>query len=166
MSDLLSLLPDFSLNPQTSNIISSLETQNITVSDLLTLEQLDISKRTSISLLDLRRFTKEVVQALHSSLKSRPVINERAHATNIEGKDDSTTLGVTGLEAWKDQKLISTTDAILDQLLSGGIMTGVVLERLNYCYNCAVVFSCRRHLEAYQRLLFTFLPRPLFRQLD
>lgn len=127
MSDLLSVLSDFPLTPETNKIVLSLEKHDITTSDLLTLEQLNISKRTSISLLDLRRFIKEVVKALHSSIGSAYDISERVNRT-AEVDYAGVLLGMTAFDVWKSQAYISTGDSEFDRALNGGIMTGGLTE--------------------------------------
>ncbi|KAF8426645.1 DNA repair protein RAD57 [Tirmania nivea] len=127
MSDLLSVVPDFMLTPQTHKIVLSLEKHDITISDLLVLEQLDISKRTSISLLDLRRFIKEVANALHSSIGSAYDTNERGNTT-AEVDNGGVLLGMTAFDVWKSQVYISTGDSEFDRALNGGVMTGGLTE--------------------------------------
>jgi len=188
MSDLLSVVPDFPLTPQTHKIVLSLEENDITTSDLLTLEQLDISKRTSISPHDLRRFIKEVTKALHTSIGSAYVTSEKT----AELDDDSVLLGVTAFDVWRSQVYISTGDSELDRALNGGIMTGglteIVGERydqplLNIAfgstndpiaalgkhkssYSYVVQFSFHAPLAAYRRQQFTFPQKLLFQLLD
>ena len=124
MCDLLSILPNFLLPPQSSNTFLKLEQENITTADVLTLDQLELSRRISVSLLDLRIFTKDVIQALQQDLGQVTSPVAGADASGSGGR----AIGVSGYEAWKNQKLISTTDATLDRLLGGGIMTGSVTE--------------------------------------
>ena len=188
MSDLLSVLPNFPLTPQTHKIVLSLEKHDITTSDLLTLEQLDISKRTSISLLDLRRFIKEVAKALHSSIG--PAYDTTNRTTEVDYGD--VLLGVTAFDVWKSQVYISTGDSEFDRVLNGGIMTGglteIVGERYGqivlsaicnstndptaalvkhkFSYNYAVQFSYHVPWAAYRRQRFTFPQKPLFQLLD
>jgi len=190
MSDLLSVLPDFPLTPQTHNIVLSLEKHDITTSDLLTLEQLDISKRTSISLLDLRRFIKEVAKALHSSIRSAYDTRERGNRT-ADLDYGSVLLGTTAFDVWKSQVYISTGDSEFDRALNGGIMTGglteivgercsqpllsVAFDSINnptaalvkhkFSYSYAVQFSYHVPSAAYRRRQFTFLQKPLFQLL-
>lgn len=126
MSDLLSIIPDFPVTPH-HNTLLSLERQDITTSDILTLEQLDIAKRASISLSDLRTLTKEVVKALHPN-------SELSHGTG--GKECTITglrpvvgsFGMSGFNAWEIQRYISTGDSNLDLALNGGIMCGGITE--------------------------------------
>lgn len=127
MSDLLSVLPDLPLSPQTHRILSSLDKNNVTIADLLTLDQLEVSKRISVSLLDLRRFLKEVVRELHTSLESTPNTDSKQESSvGIDHRNAS--FGMTGFDAWKTQRFISTGDVTLDSVLGGGIMTGSITE--------------------------------------
>lgn len=128
MSDLSFILPNFPLTPHDQNIVLNLEKLNITISDLLTLDQLDVSKRAVISILDLRRFTKEVIEALHSSLQPLNAEFGAKVAIKTEAEGGSLRLGLTGFEAWKSQLYLSTGDSELDRTLNGGIMTGGLTE--------------------------------------
>lgn len=140
MSDLLSVLPDFPFTPQTHDIIISLEKQNISTADLLTLEQLDISKRATISLLDLRRFIKEVANALHTSIGSTYDTKDEVVAATAVGNAREP-LGFTGLEVWKYQLYMSTGDSVLDGVLNGGIMSGGITEIVGERYGQLVIFT-------------------------
>ena len=190
MSDLLSVLPDFLLTPQTHKIVLSLEKHDLTTSDLLTLEQLVISKRTSISLLDLRRFIKEVAKALHSSIGSAYDTSERVNRTTEVGYG-GVLLGMTAFDVWKSQIYISTGDSEFDKALNGGIMTGglteivgerygqplqsvavvstnnptVVLVKRKFSYSYVVQSSYHVHSVAYRRQQFIFPLKPLFQLL-
>lgn len=125
MTDLLRTLPNFKLTPQRSSILTALETRHITTSDLLTLEPLELSRRAVVSLLDLRRFIQDVIEALHQDLLSPSGYGE------VEGDrpgGNEMSYGDSGFTAWKNQRFLSTTDAVLDELLEGGIMTGGITE--------------------------------------
>lgn len=125
MSDLLSILPSFPLTSFTHNIVSSLENHSITTSDLLTLDIVDVSRRTAISLLDVRRFSNEVMQALHRDLEGT---NEDLGSTTEDGQQPVRKIGESGFEVWRGQRLLSTTDRAIDQILGGGLMTGCITE--------------------------------------
>ncbi|AEO71454.1 uncharacterized protein THITE_116745 [Thermothielavioides terrestris NRRL 8126] len=67
MTDLLSVLPHFPVG-QFARLIPALEKHGISTSDLLTLEAADIGKRTHLPLLDVRRLSGAVLDALHADL--------------------------------------------------------------------------------------------------
>lgn len=68
MSDLLDTLPDFNVKPY-SHLLHSLEKNDITVTDLLTLDPIEIARKCPLPLLDLRRLVSDVIEALQKDLK-------------------------------------------------------------------------------------------------
>lgn len=131
--DLLSILPDFPIASY-EHILPSLERNYITTTDLLTLDTIEIAKRTRVPLTDARRFTEHVIKALHQDVgfeREPPEQNEgleggdRADIASTVGPKESTSFGKLDVSEWSS---ISTLDPILDEALGGGIPTRYVTE--------------------------------------
>ena len=67
MCDLHTVLPDFSTADFT-HLLRGLEKSHITTTDLLTLDVSEIGKRAQLPLLDLKRLSAAVLNALHTDL--------------------------------------------------------------------------------------------------
>jgi len=107
MTDLLRVLPQFPVG-QYANLIPVLEKHAVTTNDLLTLEAVEIGKRTQLPLLDIKRLSKAVLDTLHSDLGAG--------------------LKNTAISLAAQWRTISTLDDALDTALGGGIPTGYVTE--------------------------------------
>ena len=103
MTDLLRVLPHFPVG-QYASLIPALEKAGISTSDLLTLDAVDICKRTQLPILDTKRLCANVTAALHKDLQQN-----HKNAT----------------PQWQT---ISTLDPVLDEALGGGIPAGYVTE--------------------------------------
>ena len=131
MTDLLHVLLDFPTSDYT-HLIPSLEKNFVTVSDLLTLDALELAKRAHLPILDLRRFVKHVVDCLQADLTGRTgqIIG------NAPGGYDALTSNVETFphdrnregENLTSRGQISLLDPTLDSALAGGIATGYVTE--------------------------------------
>lgn len=118
MTDLVSVLPDFDTQPYV-RLIPPLERNHVTVADLLTLDCIEVAKRAQVPLLDVKRLSKAILEALQKDL---------GVASTIEGHDGSSKLRTTGGALLKLQRTISTLDDELDKALGGGIPTGYITE--------------------------------------
>lgn len=116
MTDLSRILPDFPVE-RFVRLLPAIERNEVTTSDLLTLDVTDLGKRTKLPLLDLKRLCNAVLEALHADL-------------GVTGKENSvpSTLKQTGDELLKKWNCISTLDANLDTALGGGLPTGYITE--------------------------------------
>jgi DNA repair protein RAD57 len=128
MTDLLSTLPDFSTAAYT-HLIPSLEKNGVTVADLLTLDPIEIVKRCPLPLLDVRRFVKEVIEALQEDTGIRDAQTTTSDDLFAPQEQEE----VSGsLQAFRQNvsswSAISTLDDTLDKALGGGIPTGYVTE--------------------------------------
>ena len=128
MTDLPTILPDFLTRPY-SHLIPSLERNGITVADLLSLDALEIAKRASLPILDLRRLARDVIGALQDDVG----INVTAHSTSDElfssnSHPDSGRCRRFVPDIVKRWDAISMLDATLDQAIGGGIPAGYVTE--------------------------------------
>ncbi|RVX66785.1 hypothetical protein B0A52_08978 [Exophiala mesophila] len=68
MSDLLEVLPDFDTGPFT-HLFHSLEKNNISVADLISLEPKEISRKCPLPLADVQKLRQSLVQAMQNDLK-------------------------------------------------------------------------------------------------
>ncbi|KAJ9641884.1 DNA repair protein rhp57 [Coniosporium tulheliwenetii] len=117
MTDLLQVLPDFSTQPY-SHILPSLEKNQVTTADLLTLDAVDVAKRAQVPVAEARRLTDAVLSALRGQLGLQP---------DAEGSKKPI-LASTGQELVGRWSTISTLDDGLDAALAGGIPTGYLIE--------------------------------------
>lgn len=128
MTDLPTILPDFSTRPYT-HLIPSLDRHGITVTDLLSLDALEIAKRATLPILDLRRLAHDIAQAIQHDLE----IGVTAHNNSDELFTSSGSFGLQeckrpakiDLKSWNT---ISFLDITLDRAIGGGIPTGYVTE--------------------------------------
>jgi DNA repair protein RAD57 len=118
MTDLTAVLPGFPTH-QYVRLIPSLEKNLVTTADLLTLDCVEIAKRAQLPLLDVKRLSNVVLEALRSNLGSAEV-GDGAQRTSLLKK--------TGKELFSSWSTISTLDDNLDQALGGGIPTGYITE--------------------------------------
>nr|POE53390.1 dna repair protein rhp57 [Quercus suber] len=114
MTNLLSVLPDFDLNPYT-HILPSLERAQISTTDLLTLDAIDVAKRAQVPPGEVRKLVDALLEGLHTSSRD----------TSVAG---STSPFISGGDLVKRWATISTLDDELDAALLGGIGAGCLTE--------------------------------------
>ena len=128
MTDLPTVLPTFSTKAYT-HLLPSLDRHGITVADLLSLDALEVARRATLPIPDLRRLADAVIQALHEDLgvvHEPPMKNgESGTLGSQEGVNISLKSGVDLTQNWKT---ISTLDAGIDKTLGGGIPVGYITE--------------------------------------
>ncbi|KAI1124099.1 DNA repair protein RAD57 [Nemania abortiva] len=142
MTDLSQVLPDFPV-AQYARLLPAIEKNQLTVTDLLTLEIPDIGKRTQLPLLDVKRLCNAILAALHADLgvdgadegergnggdgKQKQKQNESRPEKRSAAKNS--TLRQTGTELLeRPWRTISTLDASLDAALGGGVPTEYITE--------------------------------------
>jgi DNA repair protein RAD57 len=119
MTDLTAVLPDFPIQ-QYVRLLPSLERNQVTTADLLTLDCVEIAKRAKVPPLDVKRLCNAILKSLQINLGVKDVEGDTLLSTSIlkrSGKDI--------LNAWNT---ISTLDDQIDQALGGGIPTGYITE--------------------------------------
>lgn len=119
MTDLASVLPGFTVD-QYVRLIPSLERAHITTADFLTLDCVEIAKRAKAPLLDLKRLSSAILQALQSDLA--------VSAPEDGANPQPSTLRKSGKDIINSWNTISTLDDDLDRALGGGIPTGYITE--------------------------------------
>jgi DNA repair protein RAD57 len=136
MTDLSRVLPDFPV-AQYARLLPAVEKNQLTVTDLLTLEVPEIGKRTQLPLLDIKRLCNAILAALHADLGVRATrtVDDRggeekdAGVTGSVSSSSSSSLRQTGAELLaRPWRTISTLDALLDAALGGGVPTGYITE--------------------------------------
>lgn len=128
MTDLLSTLPDFSTAAYT-HLIPSFEKNGITVADLLTLDPIEIVKRCPLPLLDVRRFVKDVTEALQEDTGIRELPTTTGVDLDVSEEQDLASRSVQAFSHIVNRwSVISTLDDALDEALGGGIPAGYVTE--------------------------------------
>ncbi|RYP58898.1 hypothetical protein DL769_008759 [Monosporascus sp. CRB-8-3] len=159
MTDLSRILPEFPVGqPQYARLLPAIERQQLTTTDLLTLDVADIGRRTQLPLLDIKRLCNAVLEALHVDLgvSDKQQQQQQQQQQQPERKDDGTNGGVgdgetkdpaAGARKSKGDNMkknstlkhtvpelaamwrtISTLDEDLDRALGGGIPTGYITE--------------------------------------
>ncbi|RYP69438.1 hypothetical protein DL771_006090 [Monosporascus sp. 5C6A] len=149
MTDLSRILPEFPVGqPQYARLLPAIEKQQLTTTDLLTLDVADIGRRTQLPLLDIKRLCNAVLEALHADLgvSDRQQQQRGDEDTNGDGDNDETKDPAAGTRKGKGDnkksstlrhtipelaakwRTISTLDGDLDRALGGGIPTGYVTE--------------------------------------
>jgi hypothetical protein len=118
MTDLAAVLPGFPTHKYV-RLLPSLEKNQITTADLLTLDCVEIAKRAQLPLLDLKRLSSAILDALQGSLGVTGLPNG-ASGTSVSRKS-----GNEILNSWNS---ISTLDNELDRALGGGIPVGYITE--------------------------------------
>lgn len=123
----MEVLPDFDIKPY-RHLTYSLEKNGITVSDLITLDAIEIAKRCPLPLGDLKSLMRAVVKALHDEVI--PVVKERG--TSSEILDLSGSKDVIQSSSIKDllleKAVVKTLDPAIDSCLGGGFRTGHITE--------------------------------------
>ena len=127
--DLPSTLPDFPTQSY-SHILPTLERAQITTTDLLCFDALEIAKRARVPVTDVRTLTKHVIGALHQDLglgghKGRNEAYPKDPNAQIISHNGSIRGRKLELSKWS---WVSTLDPVLDAALAGGISTGYVTE--------------------------------------
>jgi DNA repair protein RAD57 len=119
MTDLTAVLPGFATE-QYVRLLPSLEKNQVTTADLITLDCVEISKRAKVPLLDVKRLSNAILEALQVNLGVRDAEGEvRANTSSLKK------LGKDILKSWNT---ISTLDDQIDHALGGGIPTGYITE--------------------------------------
>ncbi|TRX92197.1 hypothetical protein FHL15_006812 [Xylaria flabelliformis] len=139
MTDLSQVLPDFPV-AQYARLLPAIEKNQLTVTDLLTLELPEIGKRTQLPLLDVKRLCNAILAALHADLgvsatdegdgkqKQNEARQNEAQQKRHSGMKEGF-LRQTGTELLaRPWHTISTLDASLDAALGGGVPTGYITE--------------------------------------
>ena len=126
MTDLLHTIPDFPIKHYT-HLLPSLERSLVTVTDLLTLDALDLAKKAQLPLLDVRRLKEHVLATLQRQLGLENELSDKFEG-QLEGAPQFGELKTDGNGIVQDRGVISTLDQSLDGALDGGIQTGYVTD--------------------------------------
>jgi DNA repair protein RAD57 len=121
MTDLSAVLPDFDTQPYL-RLIPSLERNNVTVADLLTLDGVEAAKRAQLPIPDLKRLSKAILTTLQRDLGILKTDDGEGEGSEFG------TLRVSGTELIKSWSTISMLDDELDGALGGGVPTGSITE--------------------------------------
>lgn len=131
MTDLLDILPNFPTQNYV-RLLPSLEKNLVTVADLLTLDCVEVAKRATLPLLDVKRLCADILVHLKGDLGIGEV--ELSDEISGEGGKDADEMatkkklrksGEAIVNAWET---ISTLDDDMDHALGGGIPTGYITE--------------------------------------
>jgi DNA repair protein RAD57 len=105
MSDII-LLPEISQRVS-SRVLQLVDNAGVSVVDVLTLDAVEVSRRTKLSVLDVQDMVKCVLDTLGMEI-----------STDVK----------TAVERERDFAFLTTGDEKLDRLLGGGIPTGSITE--------------------------------------
>ena len=147
MSDLLDTLPDFDVKPY-SHLLHSLEKNDVTVTDLITLDPVEIARKCPLPLLDVRRLASDVIEALQKDLRMLPTNQSTSSELLAPTSDDKSSSNSIPLQLrGQDMVFVKTLDPALDKQLGGGFPVGyvteVVGERYAHCpSNCFCLLTC------------------------
>jgi DNA repair protein RAD57 len=119
MTDLTAVLPGFPTQ-QYVRLLPSLEKNQVTTADLITLDCVEIAKRAKVPPLDVKRLSKAILEALQINLGVKEPENDALASSSLLKKS-----GKVILDSWET---ISTLDDQIDHALGGGIPTGYITE--------------------------------------
>lgn len=123
MTDLLFTCPGFPTQ-SFSHLIPSLERHAISVSDLLTLDALEVAKRAHLPVKEVHRLTTDLLSHLHAELGVATSHNGDSHPLQ-----PSTSVATSGRVLAQEQSHnISLLSPSLDAALTGGIHTATLSE--------------------------------------
>ncbi|KAK4186074.1 P-loop containing nucleoside triphosphate hydrolase protein [Podospora australis] len=127
MTDILRVLPSFPVEKY-ARLISVVEAQGLTTTDLLTLNAAEVGKRTQLPLLDIKRLSAAILDALHADLGvALPKQPQPPQQPPQPSSNDSPLRNTLPSLTPKCSK-ISTLDPLLDSVLGGGIPAGYLTE--------------------------------------
>ncbi|QSZ34537.1 hypothetical protein DSL72_006131 [Monilinia vaccinii-corymbosi] len=131
MTDLLDILPHFPTQKYV-RLLPSLEKNLVTVADILTLDCVEIAKRATLPLLDVKRLCADVLLHLRGDLGigGAELVDERSGqgGNNAERTRTEKKLRKSGKEVMDEWETISTLDDDMDAALGGGIPTRYITE--------------------------------------
>ena len=124
MADLPEVLPSFDLRPY-SHLLYSLRKNSILVSDLVSLDPIQIAKRCPLPLLDVQRLVGDVIEALQKQLNIAPA----RQSTSSELLASTNRVVLSEIEGLRPElNYVSTLDDSIDHALGGGFPAGYLTE--------------------------------------
>lgn len=145
--NLLAEFPDIP-TAEFANILPSLERHHITVSDVLTLDSVDVARRAQVPVREVRRLTDVLLKALRSQYGHLSPSGQseayRSATTTID-----TLLVLPGPALPSMWSTISTLDGALDQVLAGGVRTGYLTEITGERWDSLARSTAERHSDLY-----------------
>ncbi|KIW99531.1 uncharacterized protein Z518_11270 [Rhinocladiella mackenziei CBS 650.93] len=126
MSDLLQVLPDFNIKPYT-HLFYSLEKNDMTIADLVTLDPKEIARRCPLPSVDVQKLVADVIHGLQQDVKGGVRKKHKLAAP-------ANTASETEKSEEKEQKItrhdnkVKTLDGVLDQAFNGGFQPGHITE--------------------------------------
>lgn len=118
----LSTVPRLDLRPY-SHLIHSLQKNDYTVADLLSLEPSEIARKCPLPLLDVRRLVAEVIRCLQIDAG----MSSERQSTSSELLA-STTATTPEQASLSEVGYVKTLDPRIDEVLGGGFATGYISE--------------------------------------
>ncbi|KIW13627.1 hypothetical protein PV08_08818 [Exophiala spinifera] len=126
MSDLLEVLPNF--DPKSHrHLLHSLEKNDITVADLISLDPIDIARKCPLPTTDVQLLVSDVVKALQEDVHE--AVNERWEIGPPEQrKETSAGQEEVGGDIHSNEVRVKTLDIDIDGALGGGLVPGHIIE--------------------------------------
>lgn len=127
MTDLSDVLPNFDQQPW-RHLTFSLHKNDITVSELVALDPVEIIRRCPLPLSELRKFVRAIVQALHEDTSFETESRNKFSSNEISETFSATGDSSLHVKHSESQYSVRTLDPIIDDCLGGGFRTGHVSE--------------------------------------
>lgn len=121
MTDLSAVLPHFA-TASFAHILPSLDRSHITISDVLTLDAIEIARRATVPTGEVQKFADAVLKALHGNMRDERVDR------HLDGGITAAEIGAGSTEALQLSGMISSLDSELDVGLGSGVSTGYITE--------------------------------------
>ncbi|KAI9709064.1 MAG: hypothetical protein M1820_003510 [Bogoriella megaspora] len=124
MTDLLHVLPDKFPTQSYTHLLPSLEKNQVTVNDILTLDAIDVARRAHVPVTEVQRLAHDILQLLYEDLGfqnqnvEKPVSLQSTTAADSPVKSELP-------RSWQS---VGTLDDTLDAALAGGFPRGYVTE--------------------------------------
>lgn len=127
MSDLQEVLPNFVTSDYT-HLLHSLEKNDVTVADLITLDPIEIARRCPLPATDVQKLVSDVIKALQDDVQGKvqrdwdiKITDPAEDSVNVARKIPSSPSSIAG-------PCLKTLDARIDRALGGGIVPGHIVE--------------------------------------
>ena len=125
MADLTEVLPNFNLKPY-SHLLHSLDKYDVVVSDLLTLDPVEIAKRCPLPLKDVRSLVRDIIEAMQKEMN---MVTRKRDTSSIVLDEASKDGQARAKKAFfREEPVLKILDPAIDTALGNGLRTGHVIE--------------------------------------
>lgn len=128
MSDLHEVVPDFDIKPYT-HLLHSLEKNDITVADLITLDPKEIARKCPLPSADVQKLVTSLIQALQRDVQNGVTKKRKVPGLNsVDAENGAPAEKSTAANLLGDYLVVKTLDSNIDQALGGGFQPGHITE--------------------------------------